>query len=73
MKDKFKHAGIMKRALLDRIVPRYYIYVFNQIGNVGAKQCFAIEDQPKDGFDTKQEAITYLKQLKRLKSPKIWG
>jgi hypothetical protein len=42
---------------------RYYIYVFSQIGNVGAKEIEPINDQPEEGFKTEPEAETHLLDL----------
>ena len=62
LKEKFRDAG-KEKSQLKTIIPRHFIYVFNQIGNVGAKQCHIIDEQPKDGFETKEEAVIHLRKL----------
>ena len=42
---------------------RYYIYVYWQQGNIGAKQVDTLEQQPKEGFETEKEAEEYLLNL----------
>jgi hypothetical protein len=42
---------------------RYYIYVYWQQGNVGAKQVTTLENQPEEGFKTENEAEEYLLDL----------
>ena len=42
---------------------RYYIYVYWQQGNIGAKQVDTLEQQPKDGFETEKDAEEYLLNL----------
>ena len=62
LKEKFRDAG-KEKSQSKNILPRYYIYIFNQIGNVGARECYAIEYQPKNGFETKEEAVIHLRKL----------
>jgi len=42
---------------------RYYIYVYYQVGNIGSRDVKTIDEQPKDGFETEQEAETHLVKL----------
>jgi len=42
---------------------RYFIYVFYQVGNIGSRDVKTIDEQPKDGFETEQEAEQHLKKL----------
>lgn len=42
---------------------RYFIYVFYQVGNIGNKEVKTINEQPKNGFETEQEAEEHLKKL----------
>lgn len=42
---------------------RYFIYVFYQVGNIGSRDVKTIDEQPKDGFETEQEAEKHLKKL----------
>ena len=40
----------------------YYIYQLRQIGNIGANEIFAIEEQPTQGFYEYEYAEHYLHQ-----------
>lgn len=42
---------------------RYFIYVFYQVGNIGSRDVKAIDEQPKDGFETEREAEQHLEKL----------
>ena len=42
---------------------RYFIYVFYQVGNIGSRDVKTINEQPRDGFETEQEADEHLKKL----------
>ena len=44
-------------------MPRYFIYVYYQQGNVGPHCVEALKDQPKNGFTTEIEAEEYLQIL----------
>jgi hypothetical protein len=44
-------------------MPRYFIYVYYQQGNVGPHCVEALKDQPEDGFTTEEEAEEYLRKL----------
>jgi len=39
---------------------RYFIYVYSQRGNVGCHEFLVIEDQPKEGFVTEEQAEAHL-------------
>lgn len=41
----------------------YYIMILRQVGNIGAKEIFKIDDQPKEGFDNESEAEKHLEKL----------
>lgn len=42
-------------------MPRYYIYKFYKVGNIGEHHIKAIEEQPKEGFEREVQAIVHLK------------
>ena len=42
---------------------RYYIYVYYKVGNIGSRDVKTIDEQPKDGFETEQEAENHLIKL----------
>jgi len=42
---------------------RYFIYVYYQVGNIGSRDVRTIDEQPKDGFETEQEAEEHLIKL----------
>jgi hypothetical protein len=44
-------------------MPRYFIYVYFQQGNVGPRCVEALKDQPEDGFTTEEEAEKFLQTL----------
>jgi len=53
-----------EKALHKHIVTcRYFIYVFYQVGNIGSRDVKTIDEQPKNGFETEQEAEQHLKKL----------
>ena len=41
----------------------FYIYVYYQRGNVGDYNCRTIEEQPKEGFKTENDAEKHLIEL----------
>jgi hypothetical protein len=41
----------------------YYILILRQIGNIGAKEIFKIDDQPREGFSSESEAEKHLEKL----------
>lgn len=41
----------------------YYIMILRQVGNIGAKEIFKIDDQPKEGFNNEPEAEKHLEKL----------
>lgn len=41
----------------------YYILILRQVGNIGAKEIFKIDDQPKEGFSSESEAEKHLEKL----------
>jgi len=48
---------------LGAIICRYFIYVYYQVGNIGSRDVRTIDEQPKDGFETEQEAEQHLVKL----------
>jgi hypothetical protein len=44
-------------------MPRYFIFVYYQQGNVGPHCVEALKEQPKNGFTTEGEAEEYLQKL----------
>jgi hypothetical protein len=52
------------------VKPRYRIFEARQIGNVGAHEIKAIEEQPKEGYDTEKEAELSLR--KKIASANEW-
>jgi hypothetical protein len=42
---------------------RYFIYVYYQVGNSGSRDVKTIDQQPKCGFETEQEAEAHLIKL----------
>ena len=48
---------------LGAVTCRYFIYVYYQVGNVRSRDVKTIDEQPKDGFETEQEAETHLIKL----------
>ncbi len=55
---------VQKQALRKTDVTcRYFIYVYYQVGNIGSRDVRTIDEQPKDGFETEQEAEGHLIKL----------
>ena len=52
---------------------RYFIYVFYQVGNIGSRDVKTIDEQPKDGFETEQEAEEHLIKLILAKKGHFFG
>ena len=48
---------------LGSVTCRYFIYVYYQVGNIGSRDVRTIDEQPKDGFETEQEAEHHLIKL----------
>ena len=49
-------------SMLD-ITSSYYIYVYHNLGNTGGRSVRTIDEQPKEGFKTEEEAEYHLKKL----------
>ena len=61
--EKSKQKSTEQALTIPVVTCRYFIYVFYQVGNIGSRDVKTIDEQPKDGFKTEQEAENHLKKL----------
>jgi hypothetical protein len=50
-------------ATKNKMISSYYILILRQIGNIGAHEIKKIDNQPKEGFDSENDAEKHLNKL----------